>query len=177
VAKVVLAMITSIDGFISGPNDEMDWMFPHIGPELQQNVVASLQQTDTILVGRRTYEGMAATWPNQSNPLADLMNALPKVVFSTTLDKTEWNNSRLATGSAEDEIRQLKQEATKDIKVAGGAGLAQSLTRLGLIDEYNLVMVPVVLGRGRPLFTEQLNLSLSSSEVLDGAIVSVYSRA
>lgn len=173
-AKVVLSMITSIDGFIAAPDGGMDWMFPHVSPDLQENINNSLRETDTILVGRHTYEGMAATWPNQSNPLADLMNTLPKVVFSTTLEKVEWVNSRLADGNPSEEIRQLKEKAVKDIKVAGGAGLARSLTEQGLIDEYQLVTVPVVLGQGIPLFTGRLDFALIESRPVQDAVVNVY---
>ncbi|MFI5929096.1 dihydrofolate reductase family protein [Micromonospora sp. NPDC051543] len=178
VAKVALAMMVSVDGYIAADDGGLDWMFPHVGPELQEHVMAGLQETDTILIGRETYEGMASTWPNQSNPVADRMNALPKVVFSRTLEKTEWENSRLASADVAGEVREIKRRAQGDVKVLGGGLLAQSLSELGLIDEYQLAVVPVVLGDGRPLFADPAELRLESSRRYDkGVMLNVYRPA
>lgn len=176
--KLVLAMIVSIDGFITGPDGEMDWIFPHIGPDLQRETLEGLHDTHTLLVGRKAYEGMAGFWPTQDDPLAGLMNELPKLVFSRTLDKVEWQNSRLAGGDAAAEVGRLKEQSDRDCRLLGGADLAQSLSSQGLIDEFRLITVPVVLGAGKPLFTEPLDLALDRSVTYDqSAILSVYHPA
>jgi dihydrofolate reductase len=105
-----------------------------------------------ILFGRVTYEGMAAYWPSATGEVADIMNAIPKVVFSRTLARADWNNTRLVTGDAERDVPRLKQQPGKDLLIFGGAKLTASLTRAGLIDEYRLGLNPVVLGAGSPLF-------------------------
>lgn len=112
--------------------------------------------------------------------MADIMNHLNKIVFSTTLQQVEWANSRLATGSPAEEIARLKQQPGKDIGVAGGARLAQSLSKEGLIDEYRLTVHPVVLGSGKPLFADlprPLNLKLVDEKTLaSGVLVLTYQR-
>ena len=173
--KVTVSMIVSIDGYVASKDRGLDWMFPHVGPDLQARILADLERTDTILIGRATYEGMSAIWPDQHHPLADLMNALPKLVFSTTLDKVEWNNSRLADDDPMAEIRKLRSKSDNELKVLGGANLTQTLTRLGVIDEYQLVVVPAVLGAGVPLFADPATLALKSSATFDGnTLLNVY---
>jgi len=105
-----------------------------------------------ILFGRVTYEGMAAYWPSAKGEVAEIMNAIPKVVFSKTLARADWNNTRLVKGDAAREVRHLKQQPGKDLLIFGSAKLTASLTREGLIDEYRLGLNPVVLGAGSPLF-------------------------
>jgi dihydrofolate reductase len=176
--KVRLGMNVSLDGFVAGPHGELDWIFRTMDPAQMQWVTEFLREVDTILIGHVTYLEQAATWPRQTSELADLLNAHAKIVFSKQLETVEWNNSRLATADAATEIAQLKQRPGKDIYVTGGARLAQSLSRLGLIDEYNLTIRPVVLGSGMPLFKDQaqpLNLKLVNSRAFDtGAITITY---
>jgi len=171
-------MIVSIDGYVAAKDRGVDWMFPHVGPDLQARILTDLEQTDTILIGRATYEGMSAIWPDQHHPLADLMNELPKLVFSTTLDKVGWNNSRLAGDDPVAEIRSLRSESDKELRVLGGANLTQTLGRLGVIDEYQLVVVPAVLGDGVPLFADATTLALQASERFDrNTLLNVYRPA
>lgn len=133
---------------------------------------------DTGLIGRVNYLEQAASWPNQQGPLADVMNNMTKVVFSKTLKKLEWQNSRLATGSPAEEIARLKQQPGKDIGVAGGASFAQSLSKQCLIDEYRLTVHPVALGKGLPIFVEPTKLKLVNSKPLsNGVIVLTYQQA
>ena len=175
--QVSMAMMVSIDGFIADENGGLDWMHPHVGPQVQSVVLEALQNCDGLLVGRVSYEGMAAFWPNESNPVADLMNERPKAVFTRTLTETKWVNSRPVSGDLADEVAALRKQATKDLLVLGGANLVQSLTAEGLIDTYQFITVPVVLGRGIPLFTEPMNLELESTTRMDGnAVMSVYRR-
>jgi dihydrofolate reductase len=179
--KVRLGMNVSLDGFVAGPHGELDWIFRTMDPAQMESVTEFLHGVDTVLIGHVTYLEQAATWPNQSGELADLLNSHAKVVFSSRLETLAWNNSRLATGSPAEEVARLKQQPGKDIYVTGGATLAQSLSRLGLIDEYNLTIRPVVLGSGMPLFkdmAEPLNLALTSTRTYDtGAVALTYQLA
>jgi dihydrofolate reductase len=119
------------------------------------------------LMGRNTYEEMAAFWPVSDDAYAAPMNEIPKVVFSRTLERAEWAGSRIARGDLADEIARLKREPGKDMLAWGGAAFAQSLSRLGLVDEYRLILQPVALGDGLPLFkdlTAPLRLELVDAE-------------
>jgi dihydrofolate reductase len=176
--KVVLGMNVSLDGYVATVDGGLDWAFANFDADLGASAVEALTQLDTGLFGRANYEEQAAAWPNREGPMADIMNAMNKIVFSKTLKNTEWVNSRLATGSAAEEIAQLKQQPGKDIGVAGGARFAQSLSQEGLIDEYRLTMHPVVLGSGLPLFVAPLKLKLVNSRPLSsGVIILTYQRA
>jgi dihydrofolate reductase len=178
--KVVLGMQTSLDGYVATVDGKLDWAFAHFDAELGAAAMEALSQLDTILLGRVNYADQAAAWPKQQGPMADIMNHLNKIVFSTTLQQVEWANSRLATGSPAEEIARLKQQPGKDIGVAGGARLAQSLSKEGLIDEYRLTVHPVVLGSGKPLFADlarPLNLKLVDEKTLaSGVLVLTYQR-
>jgi len=179
--KVCLGMNITLDGYVAGPNGELDWVFRTMSPAQGEWVTELLRGVDTILIGHTTYLQQAAAWPSQTGEMADLLNSHAKIVFSTRLTTLEWNNSRLATADATEEIARLKQQPGKNIAVTGGATLAQSLSRLGLIDEYNLMMHPVVLGGGMPLFKDlslPLNLKLVSTKTFDsGAIGLTYQLA
>ena len=179
--KVRLGMNVSLDGYVSGPHGELDWVFRSMDPAQLQWITEFLREVDTVLIGHVTYREQAATWPGQSGELADLLNSHAKVVFAKTLETPTWNNSRLATGSPAEEIACLKQQPGKDIYVTGGVRLAQSLSQAGLIDEYNITVCPVALGSGMPLFTalaEPLDLTLASTRIYDtGAIALTYQRA
>nr|HET6904113.1 dihydrofolate reductase family protein [Ktedonobacteraceae bacterium] len=176
--KVCLGMNVTLDGYVAGPNGELDWVFRTMSPDMGEWVTELLRGADTILLGHTTYLQQAAAWPKQTGEMADLLNSHAKVVFSKRLTTLEWNNSMLASASVTEEIARLKEQPGKNISVTGGATLAQSLSRLGLIEEYNLVMHPVVLGGGKPLFTEMsqpLNLKLVSAKTFDsGAIGLTY---
>ena len=176
--KVILGMNVTLDGYVSGPNGELDWAFRTMSPDMGEWVTDLLRGVDTILLGRITYLQQAATWPSQTGEMADLLNRHAKVVFSKQLTSLEWNNSRLATADVAEEIARLKQQPGKNISVSGGATIAQSLSRLGLIEEYNLVMHPVALGSGKPLFkdlAQPLNLKLVSTKTFaSGAIGLTY---
>ena len=103
---------------------------------------------------RATYEEMAELWPTSDDAYAAPMNDIPKVVFSKTLERADWPDSRIARGDLTEEIAALKREPGKDMLAWGGATFAQSLTRLGLVDEYRLILQPVALGEGLPLFKD-----------------------
>jgi dihydrofolate reductase len=176
--KVTLGMNMSLDGYVATADGGLDWAFANFDAELMASAVEALSQLDTGLVGRVNYLEQAAAWPNREGPLADIMNNLNKIVFSKTLEKVEWANSRLATGSPAEEIARLKQQPGKDIGVAGGARFAQSLSQEGLIDEYRLTIHPVVLGSGMPLFVAPLTLKhVSSRPLASGVVIATYQRA
>ncbi|HEX8728492.1 MAG TPA: dihydrofolate reductase family protein [Ktedonobacterales bacterium] len=153
--KVILNMRMTLDGFLCGPNGELDWMFrTPTPPDQEEQLTAFEREVDTTLLGRVAYLQQAQYWPSQTGELADMVNGHEKIVFSKTLKKLEWNNSRLATGDLAEEVARLKAAPGKNIYVSGGATLAQSLARAGLIDEYQVVIYPLALGAGRPLFQD-----------------------
>jgi len=178
--KLILKMSMSVDGFVAGPNGELDWLFRTSDPESRAWTVAAISNVGIHAMGSKTYRDMAAYWPTSTEPFAAPMNEVPKVVFSRNgLGTTEptraladaraqgtphaaasaevmrgWMHPRIATGPLADEIARLKAEPGKDILAHGGAAFAQSLVQLDLIDEYRLVVHPVVLGRGLPLFAK-----------------------
>jgi dihydrofolate reductase len=131
-------------------------------------------------MGRVTYEAMAGYWPMSTHPYAALMNDIPKVVFSRTLDRADWPDSQIARGDIADEVARLKREPGKDLIAHGGASFAQSLARHNLIDEYRLMIHPVAIGSGLPVFkdlTTPLRLELIDARTFGGTSVRVYARA
>ena len=151
--KLVMWNLVTLDGYFEGPKSwEIDWHESVWGDELERLSIEQARSADTLLFGRVTYEGMAAFWPSQKGEIADFMNSVPKVVFSRTLEKAEWNNARLVKGDAAEEVARLKQQPGKDILIFGSANLSAALTGHRLIDEYRLCVTPLLLGRGNPLF-------------------------
>jgi dihydrofolate reductase len=182
--KVILFDMATLDGFFAGPNGEIDWH--RVDEEFNEFAIAQLDSADGLLFGRVTYQGMASYWPTDmartDDPIvAGKMNTLPKIVFSRTLDKVEWNNTRLVKGNVEEEISKLKQQPGQDWLLFGSADLASTLTNLGLIDEYRIMVNPVVLGSGQPLFKgmkEKLNLKLTSAKTFrNGNVLLCYQPA
>ena len=168
--KIKLQMQLSLDGFVCGPNGEMDWMVSEWDNTIKNYAVELTDSADTFLMGRQAGEGMAMYWPTvASNPeskdiekwLADKINSLPKVVFSRTVISIKWTNTRVANDIVE-EVKELKREPGKDIIVYGGAQTATAFIRANLIDEYHLFMNPVIIGKGKTIFsvTDKLNLKL-----------------
>jgi dihydrofolate reductase len=157
--KLIYAMMVSLDGFIAGPDGELDWHV--IDEELHQHFNDLENEMYMLLYGRRLYETMVAFWPAvEQNPSAldvelaygRIWRAKPKIVFSKTLDKVEWN-SKLSKEVVPHEIRRLKTQSRQNLSV-GGAELAATFHQLGLIDEYRLYVNPVVVGRGKPMFLD-----------------------
>jgi dihydrofolate reductase len=178
--RVVLQMGISLDGIVAGgPQGGGNPGLPDEIEAVRAWKLESLHQVGTHIMGRVTYEEMAAHWPSHGPAeYADAMNNIPKVVFSATLEKAEWKESRIASGDLAAEVARLKNEPGKDIMAHGGATFVQALSRLGLIDEYRLVIRPVALGSGMPLFkdlTEPLYLRLvESNPFADGTVIQVY---
>jgi dihydrofolate reductase len=152
--QVVLQMGVTLDGYVAGPGGEGDWGLPAEDPGVHAWKVASLRQVGTHIMGRVTYEQMAGHWPNATGDYAAFMNKVPKVVFSKTLPAADWAGTRIARGDLAAEIAALRGESGGEIMAHGGAAFVQALSRHGLIDEYRLVILPVALGNGLPLFKD-----------------------
>lgn len=176
--KVVLKMDVSLDGFVNTQGGRVDWIFDSIDDELKTCITEILWQADVHVMGRKTYHDMAEHWPSSTDEYAPPMNEIPKVIFSKTLKEVDWQYSRLANGDMTEEISRLKQQPGQYILAHGGAGFAQSLSRLGLIDEYRLIIHPVVLGNGMPLFknmSDVIKLKLLNTRVFNtGAVLHTY---
>lgn len=178
--KLILFMSMSLDGFAARRDGLIDWIGqsrPH-DDKRQRAVSELLGQTGLLVLGRRAAVDMAQAWPGSQSPTGNLMNALPKVVFSSTLSEIEWSNARVSDRPVQEEVAELKRQAGKDIVVFGGASFARSLAGHGLIDEYRLTVQPVALGDGLPLLhglPEPLALELVSSTAwADGPITHTY---
>jgi dihydrofolate reductase len=176
--QVILQMSVTLDGYVAGAGGEGDWGLPPEHPDVRAWKIASLRQAGTHIMGRVTYEQMAGYWPASTGDYAAFMNDLPKVVFSKTLPTAGWATSRIARGDLTEEIAALKSESGGEIFAHGGAAFVQALSRFGLIDEYRLVIHPVALGNGLPLFRDlakPLRLDLvKAKDFPDGTVIHVY---
>lgn len=151
--KLIFQMSVSLDGYVEGPNHEIDWHL--VDEEFNAYAVEVLQATDVLIMGRRTYELMAGYWPTaaDNDPVVkEKMNNTPKLVFSRTLKKVEWQNSRLAVGSIADEVARLKQVPGDGLLPVGGSELAASFLEQGLMDELRIILTPILLGGGKTVF-------------------------
>jgi dihydrofolate reductase len=171
-------MGVTMDGYVSGEGGNGDYGLPPEHPDVQAWKVGSLQGVGSHIMGRVTYEQMAAYWPNADGDYAGFMNSLPKTVFSKTLRTAEWVGTQIARGDLADEIGALRAEGDGEIMAHGGAAFAQALSRSGVIDEYRLIILPVALGRGLPLFKDlahPMQLSLQHADSFpDGTLINVY---
>jgi dihydrofolate reductase len=152
--KVIVAMSMSVDGFVASVRGAPDHRSNPEAPALKQLKLAWLSRAGTHVMGRVTYQQMAEHWPYSSDPYAAPMNELPKVVFSQTLQQAGWSNSRVARGDLATEMSRLRLESGGDIVAWGGASFVQALSRARLVDEYRLVINPIALGDGLPLFKD-----------------------
>lgn len=163
--RLIVSNLMSLDGFFESNSKQLDFFV--IDEEFFEYAREMLRNADTLLFGRDTYLHMAAYWPSAPrDEIADQMNNLPKIVFSRTLKGAEWKNSRLVSGDAADEILRLKQQGGKDLVILGSAKLASFLLQKGLIDEYRVLLQPVLIGSGTPMFggiKERLRLKLTST--------------
>jgi dihydrofolate reductase len=150
--QVVLQMGVTLDGFVHGAQGYEDWGLPPEEDDIVAWKEASLREAGTHIMGRVSYEQMSTVWPTGTGVYADVMNEIPKVVFSKTLTRADWAESRIASGDLADDIDRLKREPGGVIVAHGGATFVDSLIRENLIDEYRLVIHPVVIGHGISLF-------------------------
>jgi dihydrofolate reductase len=176
----------SVDGFFSDAQGDMSWAHQQQDPEWDAFTSENASAGGELVFGRVTYDLMASYWPTpdalEAMPVvAERMNSLPKVVFSRTLDQVSWNNTELIKGDLADAMRSKKQASGPDMVIMGSGTIVSQLTDARLIDEYQLVVNPIVLGSGRTLFEtvgEKLNLELSSTRTFgNGNVVMWYQRA
>ena len=179
--KLKLQAQLSVDGFHAGPNGELDFMEWNWDDKIKSFVNEIHESVDAILLGRKMTDGFVKHWESvpqgdPSYPFARIMVETPKIVFSKTLDKSEWNNTTLAKGNLADEINQLKKKQGKDIIVYGGSGFVSNLIAEGLIDEYLLFINPSAIGNGMTIFgsvKNKQNLKLKKSTAFDCGIVAL----
>lgn len=179
--KLKLQVQMTSNGFVAGPNGELDWMTWDWDDQLKNYVTELTDSVDTILLGRKMTDGFISHWTNVStNPndegytFAKKMVNYSKVVFTKTLDKSDWINTRLAKGNLTEEVNQLKKQNGKGIIVYGGASFVSSLIKNNLIDEYHLFINPTAIGKGMTIFNgleSNLNLKLIKSTAFDCGIV------
>ena len=178
--KIISFNMVTLDGFFEGLNHDIYWH--RVDDEFNQFAVEQLNSAGGLIFGRITYEMMASYWPTgeavKNDPIVTgQMNAIPKIVFSRTLNESNWNNTRLVKESAETEIIKLKQETGKDFFIFGSAVLSSALARAGLIDEFRMILNPVVLGNGKALFqgvTRPLNFKLLKTKLFQNGNVLLY---
>jgi dihydrofolate reductase len=157
--KLIVTEFVTLDGVMEAPGGEPShphsgWVFDFMGPEQQQCKLDEVLEADVHLIGRVTYESFAEAWPQREGEFAEKMNSMPKHVATTTLDELEWNNSTPIKGDVGSEVAALKEREGGPILVAGSRTLVHTLIEHELIDEYRLMVFPVVLGSGARLFPD-----------------------
>jgi dihydrofolate reductase len=191
---LTIATFMTLDGVMQapgGPDEDRDrgfehggWSFPYFSEDMGEVISEAFGRAECFLLGRRTYEIFAASWPNfpdQDDPVASRLNTLPKYVVSTTLENADWQPSTIIRGDIPAEVAKLKDRYEGEIQVHGSAGLAQTLHGQGLIDEYRLFIEPVVLGTGKRLFEPDASptaLRLVESRPMGkGPVLAIYQPA
>jgi len=152
--RLILQTGISIDGYVAALDRSHPWDDGGGDEAARHWILDSVWAAGAHLMGRVTYEEMASFWPTSKSEFAQPMNEIPKVVFSKTLQRGDWAETRVASGDLADEIGRLKREPGNDLIAYGGAALDQALSRLGLVDEYRLMVQPAALGAGLPLFKD-----------------------
>ncbi len=184
-AKIVYNCFVSLDGFIEGPNGEIDWH--DADADFLEFGVEQLNSAAGLIFGRVTYQGMSSYWPTsfaiEGNPeVANLMNSVPKYVFSRSLETVPWgdfNNAYVISGDLAEEITKLKQQHDKDLLIYGSADLASDLIVAGLVDEICLIVDPVLIGNGKRVFKEmdqRVKLRLVKSTTFRSGKLVLYYR-
>ncbi len=178
--KLLVSNLISLDGYFEGPNKEIDWFM------VEENFFTYardlLENVDGVVFGRVTYQLMAEFWPNDvdNDPaITHKMNHLPKYVFSQSLDRVDWTHSVLVKGDLTEEVNKLKQQPGKDLVIFGSGKLVSSMTNLNLIDEYRLIVNPVILGSGHTLFQgvkNKITMELIETKTLKSGAIILYYR-
>jgi len=192
-SKLTMTTFMTLDGVMQAPGGPPEdpsggfryggWLVPHFDPEMAEFMVEVFERADAFLLGRTTYRIFADHWPrvtDASDPIASKLNALPKHVASRTLDRLEWHNSSRVSEVAS-EVAELKSRYPRELQVHGSAGLAQTLIEHDLVDEYHLLVFPVVLGSGKRLFgsgaVPAAMKLLQTRSTSKGTIIASYARA
>jgi dihydrofolate reductase len=185
--RIVVTEFVSLDGVMEAPGGGEDfehagWTFEIArGDEGDKFKLDEALEAEALLLGRKTYQGFAAAWPDREGEFADKFNNMPKYVVSSTLEQAEWNNSTLLDGDVVEEVSKLRQQPGGDIVVHGSAELVQTLLEHDLVDELRLMVFPVVLGTGKRLFGATSNkktLRLADSKTVgDGVEILIYAPA
>lgn len=175
--RLTVFNFVTLNGYYKGPNGDISWH--RHGAEENEYAAEGLKSGSTLLFGRVTYELMASYWPTpvaiKNDPIvAEGMNKADKIVFSRTLKKAEWNNSRLVKDNIEEEIKKMKQMPGKDMTLLGSGSIVTQFAEQGLIDEYQIMVDPVVLGEGTSIFhgiTHKLDLKLTTTRTFGSGVV------
>lgn len=175
--QVIFKIHVSIDGFVARPDGTIDWVFEHPDEEVRGWQVELLRSAGVHVMGANLYGDMAAHWPTSTEPFAAPMNEIPKVVFSSTLAAAEWGPTRIERRPLPEAFAELKAEEGGPILVHGGATLARALSREGLIDVYHLIVHPIALGSGLPIFDTRVDLEPAESRQFPGGTVLMSYRA
>ncbi len=175
-AALILKMSISLDGYVASPDGSTDWVDAGRSPDGARWVLDTVSHAGLHLIGAVTYAAWASFWPTAPGPFAPPMNDIPKVVFSHSLETASWATTTIVSGDLTEAVARLKQERSDGYLLAqGGARFARSLVDTGLIDEYCLVVHPVVLGAGERLFTAPLTLEpISTTAFSCGAVAHVF---
>jgi dihydrofolate reductase len=196
-AKIVASDFVTLDGYMVGENEDMSWVIDNFNEDMGEEMRGHLSSIGGVILGRVTYEIMVAYWPNaipdgnydeirpaegSEDPIiADRMNNLPKIVFSRTLEKAEWgkyNNATLMNEITHESIGNLKKHEGKPWDIQGSASIVQQLLNIGLLDELRLMIFPVILGKGKPLFSamdsKKLKLIESKALISNGVVINRY---
>jgi dihydrofolate reductase len=175
-ASLVLKMSVSLDGYVASADGSSDWIAAGRSDDSTSWVLETVSNASAHLIGAVTYAEWAAFWPGASGPFAKPMNEIPKVVFSNSLTSTDWGETTIATGDLTAAVSRLKHARSDGYLLAqGGVRFARSLVETGLIDEYRLVIHPVILGAGEQLFSAPLTIEpMSTTAFSRGAIAQVF---
>lgn len=185
--KIIVFNMVSVDGFFAGVDGNLNWH--NVDDEFNKFAIEQMKDFRTILFGRTTYQLFESFWPaalkdpktsEDNRKVAQNINDLEKIVFSNTLEKVTWNNSKILKNIDSEEIKKLKQEPGKNIVIFGSGTIVQALTNLNLIDEFRLMVNPVVLGQGKPMFKDmrdKVNLKLLNAKIFEnGNVLLCYQR-
>jgi dihydrofolate reductase len=184
--RIIVTEYVSIDGVMQDPGGDSDWKHAgwtfntSRGAEGDKFKLDETRDSEALLLGRITYQGFAKAWPSMKNEFADMFNNIPKYVFSSTLDKADWNNTTVLRGDVVEEVSKLKRSVKGNIVVHGSARLVQTLLEHDLVDELRLMVWPVILGGGKRLFgdtTDKKTLKLAESKAVgDGVVILTFKR-
>ena len=178
--KVIFFNLTSLDGYFEGPDRDITWH--NADEEFNEFAIQQTGEFGALLFGRVTYELMASYWPTEAAKrddkiIAGLMNSLPKIVFSKTLEKADWENTKLVKDNFVKEVQELKQQPGKDVAIFGSSDLAVTLIEHNLIDEFRIIVNPIVLGEGKPILQgikTRLSLKLIKSQTFKSGNILLY---